>query len=103
MPKFFVKWHMDPTKIPASPEERVKGYLAMAEMVKADIEAGKVKDWGLAAGGGGGYAIREEASEAELFTALMKWDPYVGFEVTPVLTLEQAVDSIKKAVAAAMK
>jgi hypothetical protein len=55
----------------------------------------------MAAGGGWGYGIREEASEVELYTALMKWIPYIQFEVTPVLTVEQVMDSIMKAVAAA--
>ena len=103
MAKFFVKWQMDPARIPSDPEERVKSWLLLAEMVKADMEAGKVKDFGIAAGGGWGYAVREEASEAELFTALLKWQPFIGFEVTPVLKVEQAVESIKKAAAAAMK
>jgi len=103
MPKFYVKWQMDTTKIPVNPEERVKGWLAMLEMTKADIKAGKLKDWGMGAGGGGGYGIMEEANEAELYTALMKWIPYVQFEVCPVLTVDQAIESIKKAVAAAKK
>ena len=103
MPKFYVKWHMDPTKTPADPEEMVKGWLLMAEMVKADMKAGKVKDFGVAAGGADGYAIREEASEADLFTALLKWMPSVQFEVTPVLAVDQVVESIKKAAAAAKK
>ena len=92
---------MDPTKIPANPEERAEAWLAMAEMVKADLAAGKAMDWGLAAGGGWGYGIRQEASEAELFAALMKWMPYVQFEVTPVLTVEQATEAIMKAASAA--
>jgi hypothetical protein len=103
VPKFYVKWQMDPTKTPANPEEMVKGWLLMAEMVKADMKAGKIKDFGVAAGAAGGYAIREEASETDLFTALLKWLPSVQFEVTPVLTVDQAVESIKKAAAAAKK
>jgi len=101
--KFFVKWQMDPARIPSDPEERVKSWLLLAEMVKADMEAGKVKDFGIAAGGGWGYAIREEASEADVFTALLKWMPSVGFEVTPVLTVDQAVASIKQVAAAAKR
>jgi hypothetical protein len=103
MSKYFVKWRMDPTKTPVNREEMVKGWLAMAEMVKADIAAGKIGDFGIAAGGSWGYAVREEASEAELFAALLKWEPSIEFEVTPVLTVEQAVESIKKVAAAAMK
>ena len=103
MPKFFVKWQVDPTKIPANPEEMAKSWLAMLEMTKADINAGKLKDWGMDAGASWGYGIMQEASEAEVFTDLLKWIPYIQFEVTPVLTVEQVVESIKKAAAAAMK
>ena len=103
MAKFFVKWQMDPSRTPSNPEEMVKSWLLLAEMVKADMKAGKIKDFGIAAGGGWGYAIREEASEADVFTALLKWMPSVGFEVTPVLTVDQAVASIMQAAAAAKK
>jgi len=101
MPKFYIKWQLDPTKIPADPEERVKGWLSMLGMVKADIKAGVTKDWGCAAGGNGGYAVIEAPSGKELFTHLLKWMPHVQFEVTPVLTVDQTIEAIKKAVAAA--
>ena len=103
MPKFYVKWQLDPAKTPADPEERAKGWLSMLEMVKADMKAGVTKDWGCAAGGACGYAINEAPSETELFTRLLKWMPYVQFEVTPVLTVDQTIESIKKAVAAMKK
>jgi hypothetical protein len=94
---------MEPTKVPAEPEERVKGWLSMLEMVKADVKAGATKDWGCVAGGDCGYSITEAASETELFTGLLRWTPYVHFEVEPVLTVDQTIESIKKAAAAAKK
>ena len=101
MPKFFIKWQLDSTKIPANPEERVKGWLSMLEMTRANMTAGVTKDWGCFAGGNGGYSIGEAPSETELFTNLLRWMPHVQFEVTPVLTVDQTIEAIKKAAAAA--
>ncbi|MCP8305069.1 MAG: hypothetical protein H3Z50_06365 [archaeon] len=82
--------------IPADPKERVKNWLSMLEMVKADLKAGVLKDWGLCSDGSGGYGF-SELSEADLYTALLKWIPYVNFDIKPVLTVDQTIDSIKKA------
>lgn len=103
MPKFYVKWWLEPTKVPVDAEQRVKGWLSMLEMVKADVNAGVTKDWGIAAGGDYGYSISEATNEAELFTRLLKWIPFAHFEVAPVLTVDQAIESIKKAIASAKK
>jgi len=47
-----------------------------------------------------GYAF-SELSDADLNTALLKYMPYVSFDVKPVLTVDQTIENIKKAVAAA--
>ena len=103
MAKFYIKWWLDPSRVPVDAKERAKGWLSMLEMVKADMKAGLIKDWGSAAGGDWGYGIYEGVSETELFTNLLKWIPYVHFKVTPVLTADQTMESIKKAAAAAGK
>ncbi len=96
MAKFYVKWWLEPTKVPVEAEQRAKGWLSMLQMIKADLNAGVTKDWGMAAGGDFGYAISEAANEAELFTRLLKYIPYAHFEVVPVLTVDQTMESIKK-------
>ena len=103
MPKYYVTWQMNPLETPKSPEERVKLWLSLLEMIKADMAAGCVKDWGMAAGLEGGYAIREEASETDLTAALLKWTPYVNFEAKPILTVDQTIEAIQKAVTAMKK
>src|SRR4030065_1518864 len=103
MPKFYIKWRMEPTNVPVEPEARIKGWLSMLEMVKADMKAGVTKDWGCVAGGDCGYSISEAASETELFTRLLNWMPYVHFEVEPVLTGDHTIELIKKAAAAEKK
>ena len=99
MTKFYVKWQLNPLSTPSDPEERAKLWVSMLEMVKADMLAGRIKDWGNCADGSGGYAIREEASEAEFFTSILKWMPYVTFDAKPVITVDQTIESIKRAAA----
>ncbi|MEM1582174.1 MAG: DUF3303 family protein [Candidatus Bathyarchaeia archaeon] len=100
MTKFYVKWWLEPTKVPVDAEQRVKGWLSMLEMIKADMNAGVTKDWGIATGGDFGYTISEAANEAELFTRLLKYIPYAHFEVVSVLTVDQTIEAIKKVAAA---
>ena len=103
MPKFYVKWWLSPemTATIHTLEERVKLWLSMLEMIEADIRAGVLKDWGACADLSGGYGIVEVASEADLYTFLLKWIPYVNFDARPVITARQTIESLKKAAAAA--
>jgi hypothetical protein len=102
VPKFYIRWQLDPTKIPLDPEERAKLWLSMLDMVKADLNAGLLKDWGVCGDHSCGYGF-SELSEVDLSTALLKWMPYVSFDFKPVLTVNQTIGSLKKAVAAAKK
>ena len=101
MPKYYVKWEMKPQMTPAAPGETLKLLLSLLEMTKQDMQAGKVKDWGVVPGESCGYSIIERPSELDFATDSLKWMPYVKFEVKPVLTVDQATESIKKAAAAA--
>jgi hypothetical protein len=103
VPKFYVKWRMEPTLWPVTREERVKLALSMMEMVKAELKAGLAKDWGCEPSGWRGYSIWEGVSETELNTGLVKYTPYFCFEVMPVLTIDQCLQSYKKALAAGKK
>lgn len=103
MSRFHVTWEMNLQEMPKTPEERVKLWITLLEMVKADLKAGFSKDWGVDAGGYKGYAIWEGVNEAELYLNLVKYFPYVIFKTRPALTVYQAEDAIKKAVAAMKK
>jgi len=70
MPKFFIHWKVDPTKIPLNPEERAKLWLSMLEMVKADMKADVIKDWGMRSAELSGYGV-SELSEVEVHSAMM--------------------------------
>ena len=102
MPKSYIRWQLNPLETPKTPEERVKRWLSMSQMVKDGLKAGTLKDWGMCSDGSGGYAF-SELSEADLYTQLLKWMPYVNFDIKPVLTVDQVIESIQKAVATAKK
>ena len=101
MSKFYVRWQTNPQMIPSIPEERRKVLLSLLEMVKQDIKAGKIRDWGNVPGESAGYLIMEEASETDLLASLLKFMPYVGFEVKPILNVDQTIEAYKRVVAAA--
>jgi hypothetical protein len=87
--------------IPKDPEEKVKLWLSMLEMVKAQISAGLLtSEWGINYDLSGGYGF-SELSVPDVYGALSQWVPYVEFDVKPVLTADQAIESLKKVAAAA--
>jgi len=102
MSTFFMRWHLNPMLIPVNPEERVKHWVSMLEMVKADIKSGALRDWGMCSDASGGYAFAE-TDEKALYTTILNWMPYVIFDIKPVLTADQVIDSIKRAAAGAKK
>ena len=100
MPKSWVRWQMNMQFTPLDPEERVKLWLSMLNMVKADLETGAFTDWGICYDTSAGYAF-SELSEQDLYEVMLKWMPYVEFDVKPVLDVDQVIESIKKVAAAA--
>jgi len=94
MSKFFIRWHVNPSKTPAMPEECGKLYLSMLEMVEAALHTGKLTDWGQLGNGLDGYAI-SELNEEELFAVLVQWAPIATCEVFPVLNAAQSMDAIE--------
>jgi len=96
MPKFFIRWRMNP-KVPVKTEAELnRAVLLMLEGVKADLQAGLTKDWGMCVDGSGGYLVCEVPSETELFNSLQKYRAYLDFDAMQVLTVEQAIKSRKQ-------
>jgi hypothetical protein len=95
-----MQWHLNPLTTPIDPEERVKLWLMMLEEVKNDLKSGKLKEWAICSDSSEGFAI-SEGDEAMLHTTILRYVPYIIFSIKPVLTVDQTIDSIKRAVAAA--
>jgi hypothetical protein len=102
MPKYYHKWTMNPLEVPKSPEERMKLWQSMLEMMKADMKTGVVKDWGMTSDLSEGYVIMEFANDMEQAAYVLKWIPAMNVVVKPVLTVDQCLEILKKA-AASMK
>jgi hypothetical protein len=96
MTKYYMKWHLNPILISVNAEERLKSWISMLEMVKADLKSGGLSDWGMCSDASGGYAFAE-TDEKTLHTTITRWIPFVIFDVKPVLTVDQITDSVKKA------
>ena len=94
--KFFVKWSINPLMRAKDIDERIKNQQTILDMIKADLAAGLLKDWGSFPGESCGYALSETGSEEELAVSLMKFTPYIHFEVRPVLSADQTIRSMKK-------
>ena len=68
------------------------------ELVKADLKSGKLTDFGQYSNGSSGYVLME-GSEVDVFTTLMKWLPYVEFDVKPKFSVNQTIEAINIALA----
>jgi len=88
--------------IPTDPEEMGKLWISMLEMVRADLKSGKLTDWGMCSDSSGGYAFAE-TDENSLNISIMKWMPYVIFDIKPILTADQCIANIQQAAAEAKK
>jgi hypothetical protein len=102
MTKFYMRWELNPMFTPANPEERVKLWLTMLEGIKAELKSGSLQDWGICSDISAGYAFAE-TDEKTIHATILKWMPYVNFDIRPVLTVDQVIANIKQAAAAAKK
>lgn len=95
MPKFLIKYKVNPQMMPSDPKECVKLLQSMNEEIKSMIDSGKILDFGEYCDGSGGYTIGEGDDVTELYVSLMQWWPYVEFDAKPVLTIDQVIKSTK--------
>ncbi len=100
MPKSYVRWQMNTQFTPVDPEERGKLCMSMLDMVKAGLKTGAFTDLRVCYDASAGYAF-SELSEQDLYETMLKWMPYMEFDVKPVLDVDQVIESIKKVAAAA--
>jgi hypothetical protein len=90
MAKALILWEMNAGAIPADPAERMKVFGMLAEITKKALDSGKVKDWGIFAGGSAGYSIIDEPA-TDTMTRAMQFGPYVKLQVNPVLGISDVM------------
>jgi len=95
MPKYFMTWEIDTSKVPISREERAAAWGPMVAMVKQGMEEGRIKEWGAFVGEMSGYSIAE-GTEVEIGVFNQQWVPFVNFKVHPVATVSELEEIIAK-------
>jgi len=99
MTKFFVKWWTDSSRLPASPQEAMELRLNLIGMVKADLSSGKMTEWGTFSNGKDGYVIID-GTEQDVLSTMLKYAPSVWYEVYPVLSADDIITAMMKALEA---
>jgi hypothetical protein len=97
-----MKWTMNPLTVPPNPEERVKYWLSLLEGVRAQLKSGELTDWGITCDSDEGYCFAE-TDEKTLHATVVKWLPYIRFDIKPVIPVDEVIANVKKAAAAAKK
>jgi hypothetical protein len=98
MTKYHIKWQLNPLTKPEDPEKRVKLWISMLEMIKAELKSGRFTDFGAYPDITCGYCVGE-GTETDVFASLLKWTPYVIFDAKPILNVDQVIGEINKAMA----
>ncbi len=96
MTKHLLIWKVNENLWPTAPEVGLKLQLGMLQMVKEDISKGIHKEWGMSVNGSMGYAI-SELGEKELYASIMKFQPYIHFEVHAILSADEVVNILQAA------
>ena len=94
MPKYFMTWEVDPSRIPTDRKERGALWSGMVEMVKQEIKDGTTSDWGCFVGEPRGYSIGEE-SALDLSKSLQQFYPFITFQVHQVMSADEAAELAK--------
>lgn len=100
MAKFLLLWESDMTRAPLDPKKRLAGWTMLLNMVKDDLESGRLKDWGAFPGEHAGYAIME-GTDQEVLIGTEKYVPYVRFKTHSVISVSQTLESMSKALSQA--
>jgi len=110
MSRFYIRWHMNPLTVPPpDPKERAELLMRMLEGVRKDVASGNFKDWGICSDISAGCSdtsegyCMSELDEEQLHTVLMQYVPSISFIIRPAFSVDQLIDSINRAPAAAKR
>ncbi len=90
MAKVLILWETNFSSLPSDPAAQAAIWGRFGEITKKAMDSGKVKDWGIFAGGFAGYSIADEATTETLSRAL-QFSPYIKATVHPVLSLPEVM------------
>jgi hypothetical protein len=95
MTRSYMKFKKNPLTMPTAPEEQAKLWMTLLGNVKKDLASGALTDWGDCVDIGEGYCI-SELDEQELHTLVLKYVPFIIFDIKPVLNVDQVMESIQR-------
>ena len=103
MPKFFVRWHVDNSKLelPTTPTEIGKLFSSMLKMAKVDLRFGSLSDWGQFGNGTDGYALSELDDKVALAAVMFKYRPFITWDINAVYGVDESTAVINQAAATA--
>jgi hypothetical protein len=94
MPKYFMTWEMDASKMPADPKERMTLLMKLSDMTHQGLKERRIIDWGVAIGENTGYSI-SEGDWQDIVKGTMQFAPYVKFKVYQVASLDEMTALMK--------
>ncbi len=94
MPKYFMTWEVDPSRVPTDPKERGAMWSGMTEIIKQQMKDGITKDWGCFVGETSGYSVSEQ-SEISLATEIQQFYPFITFKVHQVMSIDDIAEVSK--------
>jgi hypothetical protein len=100
--RFYVTWKIDPVFTPRDPRDRQKLWLSLLEMAQQDLESGCLVDWGVCRDANEGYAFAE-TDEETIRASMLKWLPYISFDVRAVNSVDRTITTVKMAATAGEK
>ena len=107
MTTYFGLWKLNTSlQPPADPKLELQQNMMFQSMIKEDLRAGNLKEAHAFLEGASGYFLTGDITEAKLHETLLKWYPFVQFELHKTIPLQDSVDTavnISKARAAALR
>jgi hypothetical protein len=94
MPKYFMTWEVDSSRMPTDAKERGTMWSGMMEMIKQQMKDGTTLDWGCFIGEARGYSIAEQ-TELGLTKTLQQYYPFVTFQVHKVMSVDEIAEVAK--------
>lgn len=94
MTTFFGIWKIENTIAPQDPKMAMQLYQAFGVQIKQDLESGDVKETNSFVEGSGGYFVTGDISEERLHKILLKYQPYVTFEIHQTVPLVKTIENL---------
>ena len=93
MTTYFGLWKLNTNlQPPADPKVELQQNMIFQSMLKEDLRNGNVKEAHAFLEGASGYFLTGDITEEKLHETLVKWYPYVQFELHKTIPLEKSIE-----------